>query len=561
MKAIIILIIGVGLGWIANMFLSPMLGSGHTGMEQAAEPAEKKPLYWVAPMDKNYRRDGPGKSPMGMDLVPVYEEDLAGGDENAVRITPAVMNNLGVKTAEVVEAPLVKHIETVGKVDFDESRIRHIYSRVEGWIERLNVAATGDPVRAGQVLYELYSPALVSAQEEYLAAIKSGNRALINASARRLEALGLNEVQIKSLAKANRVEQRVKVTAAADGIVEALNVRQGMFIKPATEVMSIATLESVWVKADVYESSAHQVFQGQSAEVSLWGLPDKRWSGMVNYIEPVVNEKSRTLPLRIRVVNDEQQLKPNMLARIDLEAPSSSPQLLVPRSAVIYGARHARVVKALGDGKFQSVLVELGDQGVVDGKPVVAVRSGLQRGDKVVTSAQFLIDSESNIEAELARMDAGSMGSMDHGSMDHGANGQVVHAMGVVDQVMPALGMVKLTHDPIPALDWPKMTMDFPLAEGLSINDFTPGETVQFMLWVGDNFEYRIESLMGGHEMDGHSMDHHDMADHAMDGHAMDGHAVDDQATMDHMMEGQSMDEHSMEHHHDMYHDHDMGAP
>ena len=526
MKAIIILIVGVGLGWLANMFLSPMLGGGHAGMEQADAPAEKKPLYWVAPMDKNYRRDGPGKSPMGMDLVPVYEEDLAGGDENAVRITPAVMNNLGVKTAEVVEAPLVKHIETVGKVDFDESRIRHIHSRVEGWIERLNVAAAGDPVRAGQVLYELYSPALVSAQEEYLAAIKSGNRALIKASARRLEALGLNEAQIKSLAQANRVEQRVKVTAAADGIVKALNVRQGMFIKPATEVMSIATLESVWVKADVYESSAHQVYQGQSAEVSLWGLPDKRWSGMVNYIEPVVNEKSRTLPLRIRVVNDEQQLKPNMLARIELEAPSSSPQLLVPRSAVIYGARHARVVKALGGGQFQSVLVELGDQGVVDGKPVVAVRSGLQRGDKVVTSAQFLIDSESNIEAELARMDEGQMGSgsMDHGSTDHGADGQIVHAMGVVDQVMPAMGMVKLTHDPIPALDWPKMTMDFPLAEGLSTSDFKPGETVHFMLWVGDNFEFRIESLMSGHQME------------------------------DQGMEAQSMD------HHDMHHDHDMGA-
>ncbi len=539
MKAIIILIIGVGLGWLANMFLSPMLGSGHAGMEQTAEPAEKKPLYWVAPMDKNYRRDGPGKSPMGMDLVPVYEEDLAGGDENAVRITPAVMNNLGVKTAEVVEAPLVKHIETVGKVDFDESRIRHIHSRVEGWIERLNVAAAGDPVRAGQVLYELYSPALVSAQEEYLAAIKSGNRALIRASARRLEALGLNEEQIKSLAKANRVEQRVKVTAAANGIVKALNVRQGMFIKPATEVMSIATLESVWVKADVYESSAHQVFQGQSAEVSLWGLPDKRWIGMVNYIEPVVDEKSRTLPLRIRVVNEEQQLKPNMLARIELEAPSSSAQLLVPRSAVIHGARHARVVKALGDGKFQSVLVELGDQGVVDGQPVVAIRSGLQRGDRVVTSAQFLIDSESNIEAELARMDEGSMGSgsMDHGAMDHGsmdqdANGQVVHAMGVVDQVMPAMGMVKLTHDPIPALDWPKMTMDFPLAEGLSTGDFTPGQTVHFMLWVGDNYEYRIESLMGGHQMDDHAMADDSMTNHIMEDHTMDDHSMHDHDVM-----------------------------
>ncbi len=531
MKVIITLIIGLGLGWLGHIYIAPMISHGSNNLTSTEESTEKKPLYWVAPMDKNYRRDGPGKSPMGMDLVPVYEEDVAGDDDNAVRISPAVVNNLGVKTAAVIEAPLVKHIETVGTVDFDESRIRHVHSRVDGWIERLNVAAAGDPVRAGQVLYELYSPALVSAQEEYLAAVKSGNRALVKASAARLQALGLSAAQIDGLAKAKRVEQRVKVTAVSDGIVKSLNVRQGMFIKPATEVMSLATLESVWVKANVYESAAHQVYQGQSASVSLWGLDDKQWYGMVNYIEPIVDPKSRTLPLRIRVLNSDHQLKPNMLARVELETPGDRAQLLIPRAAVIYGARHARVVKALGEGRFESVIIEPGEQGLYNDKPVVAVRTGLRRGDKVVTSAQFLIDSESNIEAELARMDHASMdhssmdhssmdhssmdhssmdhssmdhssmdhGSMDHGSADPGAQERLVHAMGVVDQVMPAMGMVKLTHDPIPELDWPQMTMDFPLAEGLSTSDFKPGETVHFMLWVGDNYDFRIESLMEHH--------------------------------------------------------------
>ncbi|WP_156506131.1 efflux RND transporter periplasmic adaptor subunit, partial [Oleiphilus sp. HI0117] len=280
-------------------------------------------------------------------------------------ISATVENNLGVKVAKVKNEAIMVPIDTVGTIQFDESRISHIHPRVEGWIERLNVAASGDPVKQGQTLFELYSPELVNAQEEYLAALRSKNRNLINASKSRLRSLGLRDSHINDLKKRRKVDQLVKFTAEQDGIVIDLNVREGMHIRPMTEVMSIGSLESVWVRGEVYERQAYLIERGQSVAINLNSSPDGKWNGIINYIYPSLDQKTRTLQFRARVHNPDFALRPHMLANLRVENMAQEAMTTVPRSAVIKAGNHNRVVKSLGEGRYKSVIVELGLEGLV----------------------------------------------------------------------------------------------------------------------------------------------------------------------------------------------------
>lgn len=497
--AIVVLAIGLALGTFygPQLMQETMIG----GDMSSSASDEKKPLYWVAPMDKNYRRDGPGLSPMGMDLVPVYEED--GGDDNSVKISATVENNLGVKVAKVKSEVIMLPIDTVGTVQFDESRISHIHPRVEGWIERLNVAASGDPVKQGQTLFELYSPELVNAQEEYLAALRSKNRNLIKASKSRLRSLGLRDSHINALKKKRKVDQLVKFTAEQDGIVIDLNVREGMHIKPMTEVMSIGSLESVWIRGEVYERQAYLVERGQSVEINLNSSPDRKWNGMINYIYPSLDQKTRTLQFRARVHNADFALRPNMLANLRVENMAQENMTTVPRSAVIKAGNHNRVVKSLGEGRYKSVIVELGLEGIVSTmkddvevmESKVQIIKGLSKGDEVVVSAQFLIDSESNIEAELMRMEEGEM----MGEMS-GSSGPKVITTGTVHKVMGNMGMINVTHDPIPEWEWPTMKMDFQVSDQVDLSQFKEGDAIQFEIEKTGDWDYLVTRIASSAE-------------------------------------------------------------
>ena len=490
-KGLLVITVVFGLGLLAGKALFLDDQGSDAG---SASSNEKEPLYWVAPMDKNYRRDGPGKSPMGMDLVPVYEEDNGGSDDNTVTISPVVENNLGVKVSKAENKALTIPVNTVGTVQYDESRITHIHSRVEGWIERLGVASSGDRVTKGQTLFELYSPALVSAQEEYLAAARSGNKNLINASASRLFALGITPEQVSALRKRKKVEQTITFKADRDGVVIDLNVRKGMFIKPAMEVLSFGTLDSIWVIGEIFERQAYLVQQGQSVEAQLSSLPGATWQGTVNYIYPELDPKSRTLPVRIRLSNEEFRLKPNMLMDLSIHAGVSEKALSIPAQSVIKAATHTRVVKSLGEGRYKSVPVITGlegisinDDGVVQRR--IQVLEGLEAGDLVVTSAQFLIDSESNVDAELMRMEEASE------ETDSAPASKVVITSGQINKVMSEMGMVSITHDPIPEWDWPTMKMDFQVAEGVSLAPLKEGQTVQFELEKTGDWDYVIKGF------------------------------------------------------------------
>jgi Cu(I)/Ag(I) efflux system membrane fusion protein len=367
----------------------------------ATSPAQQagEILYWVAPMDPNYRRDKPGKSPMGMDLIPVYA-DAAGGDGDQIRIAPEVVQNLGVRTAVAERTRLWRGIDTVGYVDYDESRVSHIHLRTEGWIEHLAVQSEGERVARGERLFNLYSPKLVNAQEEYLQALKLDNKGLRQASRDRLLALGVSGDHITQLQKTRRALQNIPVYAPQDGVVATLPVREGMFIKPVARVMSLADLSSVWLLAEVFERQADWIKVGQPADVSLPYQPGSKWEGRVEYIYPALDPKTRTLKVRLRFDNPEEILKPNMYANVMIYGGPKEDTLVIPIEALIRTGREERVVLALGDGQFASRRVSAG----MESGGWIEILDGLAAGDAVVTSGQFLIDSEANLKASLQRM-------------------------------------------------------------------------------------------------------------------------------------------------------------
>ena len=395
LKTTAVLATGVLIGALVNAWLSGRLGP-------PGESTQEKPLYWVAPMDPDYRRDGPGKSPMGMDLVPVYpgESRTATGKAGMVEISPEVVNNLGVRTAPVTKGALEDRIRTVGYVQYDEDRLIHIHPRVEGWIERLYVKAAGDPVTLGQPLYALYSPQLVNAQEELLLALKRNNDRLVKAARDRLLALQLTPEFVAELERDRRVRQTITFRASQSGVIDNLNIREGFYVMPNTTLMSVAALDEVWVEAEVFERQASQVAVGQVVSMNLDYLPGQHWQGRVDYIYPSLDEKTRTLRVRLRFANDKGVLKPNMFAQVQIHAIGDVQALLVPREAVIRTGDQDRVVLALGEGRFKSVAISLGGTD----EQSAQVLDGLREGDSVVVSAQFLLDSESSRSSDFSRM-------------------------------------------------------------------------------------------------------------------------------------------------------------
>ncbi len=394
---VIAIVAAIVVGIIIGRTLAP--DAGRTGV--AADSGEREVLYWVAPMDANYRRDEPGKSPMGMDLVAVYVDEV---DEQpgAVKIDPTIINNLGVRTAAAEHGELTRQIDTVGYVGYDEDTVQHVHTRVDGWVEKLLTKATGDPVKKGQLLFELYSPTLVNAQEEFLTALRSSNTLLRQASRERLAALGVQAGNIARLEKTRTVRQRVKFYAEVDGVITHLGVREGQFVTPSTDIMSVAQLDKVWVLAEVFERQAAWVKPGQEATVALDYVPGKTWQGIVDYVYPELDAKTRTLSVRLRFDNESGALRPNMFARVTIRTEGFGEVVHIPREALIRGGTVNRVVLDLGGGRFKAQPVQVG----IESGDRVAIRKGLAAGDMVVVSAQFLIDSESNIEAALSRMES-----------------------------------------------------------------------------------------------------------------------------------------------------------
>ncbi|QIB66797.1 efflux RND transporter periplasmic adaptor subunit [Kineobactrum salinum] len=402
-------LIGAGGTWLLETSQEDSVG---------ATDGAREPLYWVAPMDPSYRRDQPGKSPMGMDLIPVYKEHDGEGEAGTVHISPDVINNLGVRTVTVKSGRLRLDVKTVAYVQYDENSLVTISPRVEGWLETLHVKAAGDPVAKGEPLYTLYSPTLVNAQEELLLALKRDNPALIGAAEKRLSALQLPRADIEQLRKTRQVSQTITVTAPQSGVIDNLEVREGMFVKPGSILMSIGQLEHVWVIGEVFERQIGLLRNGDKVRLQLDYLPGKELLGQVDYIYPSLNKQTRTAQIRARFENPDEILKPGMFAQIIIETQPGSEVLLIPREALIRTGSQARVVLALGEGRFKSIAVDIGRVGERE----VEILSGLNEGERIVSSAQFLIDSESSKTSDFRRMSHTDGEPVEHGSHDHGEN-------------------------------------------------------------------------------------------------------------------------------------------
>lgn len=474
------LLVAVGIG----IFLGRAWLPTSDDLPSTENSSVREVLYWRAPMDPNYRRDQPGTSPMGMDLVPVYADESAGDEPGVVAIDPTVVSSLGVRTAPVGTGVLSRRIETVGYVAYDEETLSHINTRVDGWIEQLAVNATGDPVRRGELLFELYSPTLVNAQEEHLAAMNSGNETLHEASLDRLSALGMTDAEIERLHNERTVEQRIRVFAEKDGVIAHLGVREGGYVTPATSVMAIAELDPVWVLAEVFERQAAWVRPSQRAEVELDYLPGQSWSGTVDYVYPELDAQTRTLRVRIRFENSSEVLRPNMFARVTIFGDEIGPVTHVPRETLIRGGSVDRVVVALGDGRFRAQPVEVG----IEAGDRVEIRAGVTAEDRVVTSGQFLIDSESNIESALARMDPAMSSDMDQPMTDdveaeaEAVSLDTVVVEALVRSVDPSANRIRLDHPPIEAWSWPAMTMNFDVSATQSLEGISEGQTIEVVI-------------------------------------------------------------------------------
>lgn len=393
---------------ICGMDLVPLEAEQETAAADQGTGAEgsgeRRILYWVAPMDPSYKRDKPGKSPMGMDLVPVYADEAG----PKVRIKPWIEQNLGIRTTKVTRGTLWKYIQTVGFITADEDLVSHVHPRTSGWIEKIHVRAVGDYVKKGQPLFEYYAPEIVSAQEEYLVARRSSSRNLVGKSkdslmksARlRLKLLEVPESVIRRLERKGEVTRVVPVLAPRSGYVTRLGVRDGMYIKPETQAYDIADLSRVWVRVDVFEHQLSWVKKGKPVEVRVAAMPGRVWEGEVDYVYPTLNEKTRTLTVRLRMKNEDGALKPNMFADAIIYGGPKRDVLILPREAIIRYANESRVILRHADDSFEPVKVETGI--VSHGK--VEILSGLKEGEEVVVSGQFLIDSESNLRASLLRM-------------------------------------------------------------------------------------------------------------------------------------------------------------
>lgn len=462
------LFIGIMLGALLTVIITTM--SNKDDKTYQGRAAADKPLYWVAPMDPNYKKPEPGKSPMGMDLIPVYAEDeIDDSGVGTVSISPDIVNNIGVKTAFVRSGQLRTEIKTVGFVQFDEDQLIHLHPRVEGWIEKLHIKSTGDPVKKGQALYEIYSPSLVNAQEELLLALNRKNQQLINASKQRLKALQMPESAIQRVIKTKKIQQSIVFYSAQSGVVNQLKIRQGMFVKPGTLIMSIGNLDVVWVTAEVFERQVALLNIGSPVSMTTDYFPDEVWQGEIDYIHPTLDMKTRTIKVRLRFDNKKHLLKPNMFSRIDIRPQSIKQRLLVPKGSVIRAGNNNRVVLALGQGRFKSVAVTIG----ASDNDFIEIIRGLDEGDKVVTSAQFLIDSESSKTSDFIRM-------------NHQQGNNSATTSGLVNAITRETGVINISRAAIKKWNRPAATMDFKIIEGIKFDDIKQGMTVEFTFSVID---------------------------------------------------------------------------
>ena len=385
--------------------------------EMSIAEGERNVLYWQAPMDPTEIYDQPGKSAMGMDLIPVYEDEAGVESGSTVSIDPATVQNMGVRTDHARRMDFSRMIRTVGEVQYDEERLYLVNAKISGWIEKLYVNFIGDQVRQGDPLMEIYSPELVATQQEYLLALKNYGMLAessipsvredaenLLASARtRLEYWDIPPSEIERLEQTGEVKKTTLLEAPATGIVVKRDAMEGAYIEAGMDLFEIADLRTVWVHASFYDNEAPWIREGQQVEMELSYLPGKTYTGQVSYIYPYLREKARDVHVRLIFSNPDLDLKPGMYANIQLQGKVIPDALVVPSEAVIRSGARAIVFVVRGEGRFEPREVRIGEEGG-PGNHLVRVLTGLSGDEEIVTSAQFMLDSESRLQEVIRKM-------------------------------------------------------------------------------------------------------------------------------------------------------------
>ena len=405
---------------ICEMKLVPVRSPALDFDATTPEKKERKIKHWRAPMDPNYISDKPGKSPMGMDLVPVYEDEEAA--ETGIRVDPNFLQNFGVRTAVADKGSIPVEIRTVGILAYNEKSLVSVNTKFEGWIEKARVNYVGESVRRGEVLFEVYSPQLVTTQQEYLSALEyleklsSGAypdaveraRALVEAARQRLRYWDITDDQIVALSRTGKITRRLNIASPVSGVVVAKmsDSLEGMKVAPGMSIYKIADLSTVWVGIEVFEYQIQHLQLGRRARIRVDAFPGREWRGKITYINPEVEQRTRTLKAYVEIPNPGWKLRPEMYANVEIQVPTVSGTVRIPAEAVIHSGERSVVIVQKRKGLFEPRNVELG----AEGGGYWEVRRGVQPGEVVVTSSQFLIDSESNLKEAISKMLAAGEG-------------------------------------------------------------------------------------------------------------------------------------------------------
>jgi RND family efflux transporter MFP subunit len=385
----------------------PICGMKLTPIRKADTPAaERKIKYYKSTMMPGETRPTPGKDSMGMDMVPVYEDEANAAASSTIAIDPVTIQNMGIRTATVTRGPLRRVIRTVGTIQYDETALADVTTKFKGWVEKLYVNATGQLVMQGDPLFEIYSPELYSAQQEFVLALEQGTNApgaaeLRTSALTKLKFLDISQEQITELERTRQPQKTMRILAPQDGFVAEKMVVQGQMVEPGMRIYRLADLGLVWVQAQIYEQDLAYLKLGQEATVTLSYLPDREFRGRVTYIYPNVDEKTRTATVRMEFHNPGYFLKPGMFATVQVISELEPSALLVPDMAILRSGEKSTVFVALAGGKFEPRKVALGPQAEDD---YYQVLSGLKEGERIVTSGQFMLDSESQLREAIQKM-------------------------------------------------------------------------------------------------------------------------------------------------------------
>ncbi len=408
LTAVVMLALGLASGyWFAGR-------SGDAPPAASGEP--RQPLFYRNPMNPSVTSPVPAKDSMGMDYVPVYAEDDSNEKDAAgtVKVDPFIAQNIGVRTTTAKRTSITRTIRAVARVDFNEERMARLHPKVEGWIEELRVDKTGENVEKDAILLSIYSPKLVSTQQEYLLAlnnlqalksspideIRRGAEELAVSSRDRLLFLDVPEHQIRELEQTREIQKNLHIHTPVAGTVINIGAREGQYVTPKTELYMIVDLSTVWVYADIYEYELPWVQVGDEVEMTLAGIPGKTFTGNLDYIYPYAEARTRSVKVRLTFDNPELLLKPEMFAEVLIKSDKRIDAIVIPSEAVIRSGRSDRMFVVRAPGKFEPIIVKLGFQSAGQ----TAVLEGIEEGDEVVVSAQFLVDSESSLREATRKM-------------------------------------------------------------------------------------------------------------------------------------------------------------